>query len=172
MTQSHKSCTERSTAVSSVVSRNYVELCLARVSAGFAPGSEFRPVSLHTPGLATGHPCPDARGGRPSTAAGSDAPPARSGVCNGPSPVAFRESRRNPARAMNQPNSVTDHQVQPNTGSQADARPGPVPITSSRVIERSERLTHPYHVLTGAPPMVAGVCPSIIRQLDFGFDVY
>ncbi len=98
------------TRPSSVVSRNYVLLWVARVWAGFAPGSEFRPVSLHTPGLATGRagrrpmsgghrslragmpwkacpgpsseagqrsdegPCPDARGGRPSTAAGSDAP--------------------------------------------------------------------------------------------------
>ncbi|MDJ0872765.1 MAG: hypothetical protein QNJ87_13475, partial [Gammaproteobacteria bacterium] len=32
-----------------------------------------------------------------------------SGVCNGPPPVALRDSRRNPGRAINQLNSVTDH---------------------------------------------------------------
>ncbi len=96
--------------VYSGVCRKCINLWAVRVSAGFAPGSEFRPVSLHTPGLATapsslrlpaplegpGHafpgmpahrdrcsqdiglcparPCAGARGGRPSTAAGSDDP--------------------------------------------------------------------------------------------------
>ncbi len=119
------------------MSRNCVEVWLAGVSAEFAPGSKFRPVSLHTPGLATGRagqrpmfgehrslragmpgkacpgpsseagarsdegPCPDARSGRPSTAVYLRSPPNHSGMCSGPSPVAFRKSRRNPGPALN-----------------------------------------------------------------------
>ncbi len=129
------------------MSRNCVELCVERVSAGFAPGSEFRPVSLQTPGLAPAPsslrvPAPLEGPGHASLACpltGTDvhrtsvfvllAPvlalgavvprpplglttlPAPSGVCNGPPPVALRDSRRNPGRTVNQPHSVADRQV-------------------------------------------------------------